>query len=65
MISSIWADKNSSSFSLLLNLIPSSSYIFRIYKDHAIVDLAVRSSETNTDFLNGKVTFFECQLHTT
>lgn len=33
--------------------------------DHAIVELAVRSSETNTDFLSGKITFFECQLHTT
>jgi len=31
--------------------------------DHTVVDLAVRSTETNKDFLDGKITFFECQQH--
>ncbi|UYV78867.1 plexB [Cordylochernes scorpioides] len=34
-------------------------------QDHVIVDLAVRSSETNTDFLNHNFAFFDCSLHLT
>lgn len=33
--------------------------------DHVLVDLAVRSSETNTDFLNRMFAFYECGVHKT
>ncbi|XP_076344644.1 plexin-B-like isoform X2 [Tachypleus tridentatus] len=34
-------------------------------KDHVTVDLAVRSSETNTDFLHKPFAFYDCSVHKT
>ncbi|XP_076363054.1 plexin-B-like isoform X2 [Tachypleus tridentatus] len=34
-------------------------------KDHIIVDLAVRSSETNTNFLHKPFAFYDCSVHET
>lgn len=34
-------------------------------KDHVLVDLAVRSSETNKDFLNRLFAFYDCTIHKT
>lgn len=34
-------------------------------KDHVTVDLAVRSSETNKDFLNRYFAFYDCSVHKT
>ncbi|XP_076331482.1 plexin-B-like isoform X1 [Tachypleus tridentatus] len=34
-------------------------------KDHVTVDLAVRSSETNTDFLHKPFAFYDCSVHET
>ncbi|CAN7983635.1 unnamed protein product, partial [Ixodes pacificus] len=33
--------------------------------DHVAVDLAVRSSETDTDFIHREFVFFECSVHKT
>ncbi|XP_077487352.1 plexin-B-like [Amblyomma americanum] len=34
-------------------------------KDHVVVDLAVRSSETDTDFIHREFVFFDCSVHKT
>ncbi|XP_075553177.1 plexin-B-like [Dermacentor variabilis] len=34
-------------------------------RDHVIVDLAVRSSETDTDFIHREFAFFDCSVHKT
>ncbi|XP_065306120.1 plexin-B-like [Dermacentor albipictus] len=34
-------------------------------RDHVIVDLAVRSSETDTDFIHREFVFFDCSVHKT